>query len=115
MQVRALQCITRLEIEKSKQEYFAPRNEVEEKLALIWQEILEVDQIGIYDDFFDLGGHSLMAIRMVYHIERNLSISIPINIIFEFPTIDTLSKYLDLQLEKEPANNDESSYKMIDI
>ncbi len=103
------------EQQQQKGHYEAPRNETEEKLAEIWQEILEVEQVSIHDDFFELGGHSLLAVRMIYYIERSLSISIPINIIFEFTTINTLSKYLDLQLEVEPANNDEGSYKMMNI
>ena len=80
-------------------EFVAPRNEIEEKLAEIWQNILELDQVGVHDDFFEIGGHSLLAVRMIYYIERSLSISIPVNIIFEFTTINTLGKYLNLQVE----------------
>ena len=53
-------------------EYVAPRNQTEEKLAAIWQEILAKDRIGIRDNFFDLGGHSLSAIRLEATCTRNL-------------------------------------------
>ncbi|MGY0035030.1 non-ribosomal peptide synthetase [Pedobacter sp. NJ-S-72] len=48
----------------SNQIYVAPRNDTEQKLAHIWQELLQLKQVGIYDDFFDLGGHSLLIMRV---------------------------------------------------
>ena len=45
--------------------YVPPRNEVEHKLARIWAEVLSLDQVGIHDNFFDLGGHSLEIMRLV--------------------------------------------------
>ncbi|MEP6583049.1 MAG: phosphopantetheine-binding protein, partial [Ginsengibacter sp.] len=72
-------------------------------------------QVGINDDFFELGGHSLLAVRMIYFIERNLQVSIPINIIFEFTTIGTLSKYIELQVETSIQKLTKESFKMIKI
>jgi amino acid adenylation domain-containing protein/non-ribosomal peptide synthase protein (TIGR01720 family) len=74
--------------------YEAPRNEVEEKLALIWEELLEIDQIGINDNFFALGGHSLMAIRVLAAIRTVLGREITINDVFEYPTIALLAAHM---------------------
>ncbi len=75
-------------------QYVAPRNELEEKLAAIWQDVLEVDQVGIHDDFFELGGHSLLAVRLVASIRKALEIELPLNDVFIFPTIAALATNL---------------------
>ena len=110
------------EAQKKQTDYEGPRNNTEEQLVKLWQEILEVEKIGIHDDFFELGGHSLLAVRMIYYIERNISISIPINVIFEFTTISELSKYIELQSDnniQEEDNNEQEdekpSFKLLKI
>ena len=95
--------------------YVAPRNEIEAKLAEIWQEVLEVDRIGIHDDFFKLGGNSLLALRMVSFIERNLLLSIPIHVVFQFTCISDLSKYLEIQLNLYPQEKDSEAFKLLNI
>ncbi|REG96183.1 thioesterase domain-containing protein, partial [Flavobacterium aquicola] len=78
--------------ELSSKEYAAPRNETEEQLAVIWQEILGVDKVGIHDDFFELGGHSLLVIKLVSFINEVFSTDISINMVFEYSTI---SEFVD--------------------
>ncbi|WP_348705598.1 amino acid adenylation domain-containing protein [Tenacibaculum sp. 190524A02b] len=75
----------------SSAEYVAPRNEEEEQLAAIWQELLGVEKVGVHDDFFELGGHSLLATRLVSKIRTELNIEIAIRDIFQYPTIANLS------------------------
>ncbi|MGE5629551.1 MAG: non-ribosomal peptide synthetase, partial [Caulobacteraceae bacterium] len=75
-------------------EYTAPRNEVEEKLAKIWSEVLGVGRIGINDDFFALGGHSLKAIKIVSVIQKELVAEISVGDIFSRPTVDELGEYI---------------------
>jgi acyl carrier protein len=98
-------------------EYIAPRNETEETLAKIWQELLNVERIGINDNFFELGGHSLLAMRAVSLIRRDLLVSIPIHMLFRFTSISDLSKYLELELKTisdlEEKNTDE--FDIVDI
>ncbi|MEO6549687.1 MAG: amino acid adenylation domain-containing protein [Ferruginibacter sp.] len=74
-------------IELSGNQYVAPRNELEEKLASIWQEILQVERVGIFDNFFELGGHSLLIMRLVSAIRKKLDLNLLINDIFIYPTI----------------------------
>jgi acyl-coenzyme A synthetase/AMP-(fatty) acid ligase/acyl carrier protein len=100
--------------ELSTKQYVAPRNEIEEKLVAIWQELLEIDKIGIHDDFFDLGGHSLLAIRLVSYIERNLLVSIPLNVLFQFTTISDISKYLEIQASTNDKEN-KTKFELVEI
>ncbi|CAL2107142.1 hypothetical protein T190115A13A_330001 [Tenacibaculum sp. 190524A02b] len=83
--------------ELSSREYVAPRNEVEEQLAIIWQDLLGVEKVGIYDDFFELGGHSLLATRLVSTIRRILKVEVSIRNIFQFTTIGSLAAHVSLQ------------------
>jgi len=75
-------------------EYEAPRDEVEEKLAAIWQEVLKVRRVGINDSFFELGGHSLKATGMAGKIHKELSVEVPVKEVFKTPTIKGLAEYI---------------------
>jgi amino acid adenylation domain-containing protein len=72
----------------------APRNETEQKIAEIWAEVLRRDlpSISIDDNFFDLGGHSLMATQVVSRIRRGLSVELPLRTLFEHATISALAR-----------------------
>jgi amino acid adenylation domain-containing protein len=94
--------------------YIAPRNEMEQKLVLLWQELLNTERIGINDNFFELGGHSLLAMRLVSYMESKLQISVPIHILFQFSSISELSKYLEVQKNVDPPQ-EPTSYKIIDV
>ena len=78
----------------AKQEYVAPRNDLEQSLADIWAEVLGAEKIGVYDDFFALGGHSLLATRLISRILDVLGIEIPLMTLFNQPTIDALAAAL---------------------
>jgi acyl carrier protein len=77
------------------QDYVAPRDAVEEQLATIWTEVLGFGPIGVHDSFFDIGGHSLLAIQLMDRIEKNLRISLPVARLFEYPTIAELAGVLE--------------------
>ncbi|HJP04027.1 MAG TPA: amino acid adenylation domain-containing protein, partial [Gammaproteobacteria bacterium] len=78
----------------AEQEYVAPRNEMEEQLAAIWAEILEVEKVGVYDDFFLSGGHSLLATRLISRILDALKIELPLMVLFNRRTIAGLAEEL---------------------
>ncbi len=80
-------------------EYVAPQNEIEEKLALIWEQILGVAKIGINDNFFDLGGHSLKATVLVSQIHKELNVEVPLSEFFKRPTIKQLAEYIEVSEE----------------
>ena len=72
-------------------QFVAPRSPVEEMLAGIWAEVLDLEQIGVLDDFFDLGGHSLKATQIVSRIEDTFQVNVPLRKIFETPTVSDLA------------------------
>jgi aspartate racemase len=74
--------------------FIAPRTDVEKTLSDIWSKHLRLERIGINDDFFDLGGHSLMAIRIVSEIEIELGKEIPLSALFQSTTIETLANFI---------------------
>lgn len=94
--------------------YIAPRNEREQALANIWQELLNIEIVSMNDNFFELGGHSLLAMRLSSYIERNLLVSIPLHVLFKFSTISELSRYLEIQASAS-ANNKHTTFELIDI
>ncbi len=75
-------------------EYVAPTNETEEKLAMIWKEVLVLEKVGINDNFFELGGHSLKAINVMGKIHKELNVEIPLKQLFKTPTIRGLYEYI---------------------
>ncbi|MEA5577738.1 amino acid adenylation domain-containing protein [Anabaena sp. UHCC 0451] len=77
-------------------ETFIPsRNDIERQLTEIWEEVFNVKPIGIKDDFFALGGHSLLTVSLVAKIETLLSKKLPISALFELTTIAQLAHYLE--------------------
>ncbi len=72
--------------------YTAPRNPLEQLLADIFQELLNLDRVGIHDNFFDLGGHSLLAARVVSRVRHALKIEVALRALFEAPTVAELAE-----------------------
>ena len=77
------------------QAYVPPATETEEQLVGIWQEVLGIGQVGTRDDFFDLGGHSLLATQLMARIRRQFGINLPLNALFDAPTVTGLAEPID--------------------
>ena len=75
-------------------EYEAPTNDLEQRLVAIWREVLKVNQVGINDNFFDLGGHSLKATTLVSKIHQKFQIELPLRKIFQSPTVKELAQQI---------------------
>ncbi|MGO4295016.1 amino acid adenylation domain-containing protein [Chitinophaga sp. RAB17] len=71
--------------------YVAPRNELEEKLVLIWQEILGREKIGVKDNFFEIGGHSLKATRLASQIRKTFDVNLNLLTLLGNPTIEGIA------------------------
>ncbi|WP_143318637.1 condensation domain-containing protein, partial [Clostridium sp. HBUAS56017] len=74
--------------------YEEATNEIEKKLVEIWQENLEVNKIGINDNFFDIGGDSLNAVRIIAEIHKSLNVEISLRDMFDFSEIKTLAEQI---------------------
>jgi amino acid adenylation domain-containing protein len=84
--------------ELSQAAYVPPRNDIDRQIVAIWQDVLEREQIGIADNFFDLGGHSLNATRVIGRIQEHYNVKIDLKEIFTEPTIAHLSNYVEMAL-----------------
>jgi len=73
----------------------APRDETERQVARVWQDALGIDAVGINDSFAELGGHSLIAVRIVAEISKAFKIDLPLRALFDAPTVAQLSRYVD--------------------
>ncbi|HEX7185753.1 MAG TPA: amino acid adenylation domain-containing protein [Thermoanaerobaculia bacterium] len=80
--------------------YVAPRGEVEEKVAALWQEILGIDRVGAHDNFFELGGNSLVGLKVIARLKADLGAEVSAVHLFEGPTVAALARLLTPQ---EPA------------
>ena len=78
----------------NREEYVVPRTEVERTLCGLWRDVLKVDRVGIEDNFFALGGHSLMATRLISLVRGTLSVEVPLRTLFEAPTVKVFAERL---------------------
>ena len=72
----------------------APTNDIERVIAALWQELFDVDQVSLDDNFFDLGGHSLLLVRAHVELKKRLRADLPIVALLQYPTIRTLARHL---------------------
>src|SRR5262249_48330502 len=85
--------------------YLAPRTPMEEMLVRVWAEVLRVERIGVHDNFFDLGGHSLIATSMISRVRSEIGIEMPLQSVFEAPTLEAFAgRILVMHLLSEQTN-----------
>ncbi|MES2296357.1 MAG: amino acid adenylation domain-containing protein [Pseudomonadota bacterium] len=77
---------------QSQSEYVAPRTATESRLCALWQEVLDIERVGITDNFFQLGGHSLSATRLVAKINQAFDIVLPLKTLFVAQTLEALAQ-----------------------
>jgi acyl-CoA synthetase (AMP-forming)/AMP-acid ligase II/acyl carrier protein len=75
--------------------YATPRTPVEERLAKIWTEVLKVERVGIHDNFFRLGGHSLKATQLMSRLREAFQVEVPLRKLFEIPTVAELAESIE--------------------
>ncbi|WP_432407296.1 amino acid adenylation domain-containing protein [Wukongibacter sp. M2B1] len=103
-------------VDSWKEEYIAPRNEKEEAVARIFGEILSIDVVGVKDSFFERGGNSIKATRLVNHIEEALGVRLSLKSIFANPTVEEICKQFSdektVQYEQIPRADKKNYYAM---
>ncbi|HLL46137.1 MAG TPA: condensation domain-containing protein, partial [Longimicrobiaceae bacterium] len=67
--------------------YVAPAGELEDRMAGLWRDLLGFDRVGAHDDFFSLGGHSLMAMQLILRVREEFSVDVALDAVFETPTV----------------------------
>jgi amino acid adenylation domain-containing protein len=82
-------------------EYETPQGEVEEILAVIWAEVLKTERIGRNDNFFDLGGHSLLGIKLITRVAESLALRPPVVTIFHYPTVRQMADFFQTLLSQD--------------
>jgi acyl carrier protein len=87
-------------------DYLAPRSPTEHALADIWTEVLAVERVGVHDNFFQLGGHSLSATRVAARLRETLQVELPVRVLFERATIAELAQVV-LERQCEGASRPE--------
>jgi amino acid adenylation domain-containing protein len=83
-----------------KEAFVKPRTPVEELLAGIWAEVLKLEKVGIHDNFFDLGGHSLLGTKLIAQIQKDFQTDLPLRFLFESPTIAGLAARIEAKGEQ---------------
>lgn len=85
--------------------YVAPRTELERTIASIWRELLRIEQVGLHDNFFDLGGHSLLVVQAQARLRDALGRDLPVVKLFQYPTISGLIEFLT---DREKSSNSQN-------
>ncbi len=88
-------------IAKPEVAYVAPQSEIEKNITAVWQEVLQVEKVGIDDNFFDLGGHSLLMIQVHSKLQAILSKPLTVIELFQYPTINALAAFVGARQERE--------------
>jgi acyl transferase domain-containing protein/acyl carrier protein len=95
--------------------YVAPRNAIEEGLAIIWQELFGIERVGIHDNFFDLGGHSLLITQLISRVRETFEVELPLPRLFEATTIAELAVVIEkMLLEQVEALTDDEAERLLE-
>jgi acyl transferase domain-containing protein/acyl carrier protein len=93
--------------------YVAPRNQFEEKVAAVWQQVLGIEQVGVHDSFFDLGGHSLLITQLTNKLHRIYQVEISIRSLFESPTVAGMAQVIEQGYLEKAANSEKPIKELV--
>ena len=89
--------------EPERTEYEAPRSPLEQIVAQIWCDVLRLDKVGIHDNFFDLGGHSLLVARVQSRLRQALGRDVSVVDFFKYPTVESLAQFIAHTVNEQPS------------
>lgn len=81
--------------------YVAPTTGAEKTVAKVWEELLHVEKVGLNDNFFDLGGHSLLVVQAQVKLRDALGVDLPVVRLFQYPTVNALARFLTERTEQQ--------------
>lgn len=90
-----------LELEET---YMSPRNAIEYKLTRIWESILKIHRVGVFDNFFEIGGNSIIAIKLIATIQKEFSLKYPVANIYKYPTVASTASVLSSNFKNETTD-----------
>ena len=93
--------------------YRAPRTDVEKTLVGIWEEVLEKDQIGIDHDFYEIGGHSLLAMLVVTRIREVFDVEVELRVLYEYRTVAALAEFVETAVYAADSHNQDHEGEFI--
>ncbi len=96
-----------------RQAYVAPSSDTEMALVNLWQQVLGIEKIGVKDNFFDLGGHSLIAVKLSFEITKVYKVKLGIETVFKYPTVQLQAQYIDIvntSKAEQASQNEEIMY-----
>lgn len=93
--------------------YTAPDTKIEQELASIWIPILHIDRVGVDDNFFDIGGNSLLAVKAISTIKERLGYDVLITSLYQFPTIKAIAKLIEADAKKERLRKERKENKRV--
>ena len=76
------------------EEYVGPQDATQETLCRLWQDVLRRDRVGIHDNFFKIGGHSLLAVQLTSRVRSAFAIEMPLSVLFATPTVARMAKHI---------------------
>ncbi|KAM3109729.1 non-ribosomal peptide synthetase family protein [Phormidesmis sp. 146-33] len=94
--------------------FIAPQTPMEQQVALFWSAVLGVKDLGIHDDFFYLGGNSLLAAHLISYVREEFQVELPVRLLFEYPTIEGLAQTLEA-LQRNGVDGVSALTKTIDL
>ncbi|MEG4083311.1 amino acid adenylation domain-containing protein [Microcoleus sp. POL10_C6] len=90
--------------------FVGPRTPGEEILAGIWSQLLNLKKVGIHDNFFDLGGHSLLITQLLAKVRESFQVELPLRVLFEAPTVAGLAEKIEMQQGGNTAGDRTTSF-----
>jgi acyl carrier protein len=89
-----------------RRDYLPPRTPIEQALSEIWAKVLEIERIGMTDNFFDLGGHSLLAMQIIARMRESFQVDLPLAKLFDFPTVAAIAEMItEARAERNPMDS----------
>jgi acyl carrier protein len=93
--------------------FVAPETQTEKELAALWSEILGSDRVGVHDNFFDSGGHSLTATQLVTRIRKSFTVELSLRDFLKYPTIAGLAELIEESILSKAS--DEKLFALVEI